>query len=79
MLIVTPFPAGDVLYEDACEGKAGHLGSKARLKVISSMSFALISLADPLGSNYREHGRARSWLSVVNIPALISYIAEMST
>lgn len=41
------------------------------------MSFVLISFVDPLESNYREHGRARSWLSPVKTPALISSAAKM--
>lgn len=51
----------------ACEGNKGHFRWKVRLAVISSRGFVLISLVDPLKSNYREHGRGHFWLSLVSI------------
>lgn len=37
-----------------------HLGLKVRLILIFHMCFVLITLVDPLQSNYREHGEYES-------------------
>lgn len=47
-------------------------------RTASCMSSVLISLVDPMESNYGEHGRARSWLSPENTPALVSYTSEIT-
>lgn len=62
----------------ACEVKRDLLRSKARLIVIFGIGFVLITTVDSLKSNYREHGRARSWLSLVETPALVSSAADVT-